>query len=56
MISWCRAVGTLNGTGGGGGWLGVEEVAGDEELRGQFVLWVIHESTEIIHGDGSTRG
>lgn len=34
----------------------MEEVTGDELLRGQFVIWVIHGNTEIIHGDGGTRG
>lgn len=33
----------------------MEEVTGDEELRGQDVTWFIHVNMEIIHGNGNTQ-
>lgn len=33
----------------------MEEVTGDEELRGKNVIWFIHVNMEIIRGNGSTQ-
>lgn len=44
-----RSVRMLNGTMG-------EEVIGNETLRGQDGIWVIHGNSEMIPGDGSSWG